>query len=446
MGPTEQLASFAARHRFEDLPANVVHDARRSLFNWLGVAIGASRHDTIDVAWSVVADVGGEPTASVLGRRERTDVLHAAFLNGTSSHVFDFDDTHLATIIHPSGPVAAPLFALAERDGASGAELINAFVMGVDVACRVGLAVYPEHYDAGWHITSTTGVIGAAAASAVLLGADQETIQRAIGIATSQSSGIRAAFGTMTKSFHVGHAAKSGLFAALLAKQGFTSSPEAIEDRRGFAIVLSTARNYDPIAHGLGERYEVSANSFKPFACGIVIHPSIDACIQLRDHVADCIDDITSVELRVHPLVLELTGKRTPTTGLQGKFSVFHSAAVALIDGDGGEPQYSDARVRDPRVVALRDRVEAHPDPTIAEDEAVAKVTLADGTSHAIHVEHAIGSLDRPMTDEDLERKFRTLVEPVLGARRTQEAVELAWTIDRLDTLTPLIDVVATRP
>jgi 2-methylcitrate dehydratase PrpD len=443
VGPTQQLAEFIVAHRYEDLPATTVHEAKRSLLNWLGVAVGASHHETVEIAMGLVSEVGGKPVASVFGRSERTDVLNASFLNGTSSHVFDFDDTHLATIIHPSGPVASPLFALAERNGLSGREVLHAFVLGVEAECRIGNAIYPSHYDIGWHITATTGVFGAAVGAAKALHLDSNVLRHAMGLAATQASGLREMFGTMSKPFHVGHAARNGLTASLLAERGFTSSPRALEAPRGFATVLATARDFARITDELGGQYELEKNTYKPFACGIVIHPSIDGCIQMRDRVKRGPASVIHIELRVHPLVLELTGKVEPRVGLEGKFSVYHSAAVAFLDGEAGERQYSDDRVLDPEVVELRKKVSATADASVREDEAYIMLRLQDGTEHHVHVEHAIGSRARPMSDADLERKFLTVAEPVIGAR-ARDAIQRLWELDQSATLEPLIaDVVA---
>lgn len=442
MGPTQTLAEFVVNHRYEDLPGPVIHEGKRSLLNWLGVAVGGAHHPSIDIAMQVSRQFAGGPVATVLGRGDRTDVLNASFLNGTSSHVFDFDDTHLDTIIHPSGPVAAPLFALAERDGTSGQALVHAFALGVDAACRIGLAVYPSHYDVGWHITGTAGVFGAAIAAARLLGLDVPRTQQAIGLAAAQASGLREMFGTMTKPFHVGHAGRNGLFAALLAEAGFTSSLQALEAKRGFANVLATEHDLSEVTEGLGERFELSRNTYKPFACGIVIHPSIDGCIQVRQQLGGAVERVAAVELEVHPLVLELTGKTEPRTGLEGKFSVYHSAAAALVDGEAGEQQYSDERVSAPLLVDLRRKVKATANPAVREDEAHVRVTTTDGEVLHVHVEHAIGSLARPMTDGDLEAKFLSLTSASLGEPAARQAIDLLWTLDRQRDLGALVQSV----
>jgi 2-methylcitrate dehydratase PrpD len=431
IGPTQALARFVATAAPADLPQRVRHEAKRALLNWIGCAVGASRHPTIERAIAALAPFAGPPQATVLGRGERFDIMHAALLNGMASHTFDFDDTHLKTIIHPTGPVASALLALAEHRPVSGEEWIHAFALGVEVECRIGNAVYPSHYDVGWHITGTAGVFGSAAATGRLLGLSETQLAWALGIAATQASGLREMFGSMAKPLHPGLAARNGMFAALLAQQNFTSAAQPIEGKRGFANVLATERDLAKITEGLGESWELADNSYKPFACGVVIHPVIDGCVQLRSEHSLAAESIAAVELAVHPLVLELTGKKTPRTGLEGKFSVFHSAAVALIDGAGGEAQYSDARVVDPRVVALRDRVTAVVDSSLAEDAASVRVRLRDGRVVERRVEHALGSIERPMSDRDLEGKFRALCAPILPAPAVDALVAACWRFDQ---------------
>lgn len=432
MEVTRMLARYVVNATYESLPADVVREARRSLLNWLGVAIGGCRHEAVEIALATVAEFSGPARASVLGRTERLDMLHAALINGISSHVLDFDDTHLRTVIHPSGPVAPALLALAETRPVPGKDLLLAFVLGVEVECRIGNGVCPSHYDQGWHVTATAGVFGAAAAAGKLLHLSETQMVHALGIAATQAAGLREMFGTHCKPFHPGRAAQNGLFAALLAARGFTSSAEAIEGRRGFARVMAPEYDLAEMVNGLGERFEIRYNTYKPFACGIVIHPAIDGCIQLRSAFGLSADQIERIDLRVNPLVLELTGKRAPRTGLEGKFSIYHSAAVAIIDGAAGEAQYSDARVTDPAVVALRERVHALADATVARDECRVTVTLRDGRVFTRHVQHAVGSLARPMSDDELDAKFRDLVTPILPADQAEELIRLCRSLEDL--------------
>ncbi|MEO5676226.1 MAG: MmgE/PrpD family protein, partial [Usitatibacter sp.] len=347
-------------------------------------------------------------------------------VNGITSHTFDFDDTHLKTIIHPAGPVASALLALAEKEGLSGRQVIDGLVLGIDVSCRMGNCIYPEHYDRGWHITGSTGMLGAAAGCSRLMGLDENRTRMALGIAASQPIGLREQFGTMTKPFHPGAAARAGLTSALLARHGFTASPKALEAPRGFAQVVSPKYDWTEITGELGSRFEISFNSYKPFACGIVIHPTIDAAVQLRAKGVKA-EDVERVELRVHSLVLELTGKKEPRDGLQGKFSVYHGFAAGLIFGRAGEGEYDDCIVTRADVVGLRGKVVATVDDSI--DEAACDVTaiLKDGRRVQVIVEHAIGSLERPLSDRDLEAKFHSLADPVIGAARATKLIEACW-------------------
>ena len=421
---TKMLAAFVAKHPSRGWSDGVEHEARRTLLNWLGCAIGASRHATVEAALAAVNELSPAPQATVLGRAERVDMASAALLNGITSHTFDFDDTHLRTIIHPAGPVVSAALALAEHRKLPGRALVDATVLGVDVACRVGNAIYPEHYDRGWHITGSTGMLGAAAACSRLLGLDADRTAMAIGIAASQPIGVREQFGTMTKPFHPGAAARAGITSALMAMHGYTASPRALEAPRGLMQTYSTKCAWGEIGDALGERFEIEANTYKPFACGIVVHPSIDGCVQLRNAHALRADDIERIELRVHSLVLELCGKKAPRSGLEGKFSVYHAAAAGILFGGAGEAEFADAIVTRPDVVALRDRVVATRDDAIAEESADVTIAMRDGTRHHVLVEHAIGSRERPMSDADLARKFHGLVDPILGADRARRLVE----------------------
>jgi 2-methylcitrate dehydratase PrpD len=235
--------------------------------------------------------------------------------------------------------------------------------------------------------------------------------------------GLREQFGTMTKPFHPGGAARAGLMSALMARHGYTASPRALEAPRGLMQTYSTKCDWSEITDQLGERFEISFNTYKPFACGIVIHPVIDGCAQLKARGVTP-DQVERIELKVHPLVLELTGKKEPADGLSAKFSVYHGAAVGLMLGRAGEAEYSDAVVTRSDIVALRRKVVAVVDPVIAEESADVTAVLADGRREHLLVEHAIGSLERPMSDAELQAKFAQLVAPVLGPQSVAPLVQ----------------------
>lgn len=435
---TEILARFVAEHPSRGWDDAVEHEAHRTFLNWMGCAVGAARHESTEAALRAMQVLAPSAQASLPGRSERVDMASAALIQGIASHTFDFDDTHLKTIIHPAGPVASAVLPLAEHLGSSGRAVIDALVLGIDVSCRLGNVVYPEHYDRGWHITGTTGMMGAAAACARLLGLDAHRTQMALGVAASQPVGLREQFGTMTKPFHPGGAARAGLLAALMAREGFTASPRAIEAPRGWAQVVSTKCDWSQATDELGQRFEISFNTYKPFACGIVIHPSIDACVQLRERGVRA-EDIARIDLRVHSLVLELTGKKEPADGLQSKFSVFHGCAAGLMFGRAGEEEFSDAIVQREDVVALRRKVQATVDDRIREESADVTAHLNNGETIHLFVEHAIGSLQRPMTDANLEAKLTHLSAPVLGDARTRPLIDACWQLGHADNVHSLV-------
>ena len=432
MTPARELARYALSARFAEFPAAAQHEAARALLNWAGCAVGGSRHDAVAGALAALLPFSSGPHCALLGRRERVDALNAALLNGMSAHVLDFDDTHLRTLLHPSVPVASTLLALAEQRPLRGRDFLAAFIVGVEIACRVANAIWRGH-NAHWYITGTAGVFGAAAAAARALALTEQQAVHALGLASAQAAGTREMAGTMAKSFIHGRAAQNGLVAALLAQQGFTAAESSLEGPHGFARVFAMESDMAALTAGLGETYEILRNSYKPFACGVVAHPAIDACIRLRTEHRLHAADIERVALAVNPRALELTGIKSPPDGLESKWSIYHSAAVAIIDGDAGENQYSDARVNDPAVRALRERITASADRGLDEIEAKVVVILRNGTALTKHVERAVGSAENPMSDADLERKVRGLADRILPPPRTNALIAACWAIAKLD-------------
>ena len=437
MDVTRALARFVVTSKPADIPADAYREATRSLVNWMGCALGGSHHEAVTRAWDALRPFAGRPEATVLGRDIRTDCMHAALLNGMSAHVLDFDDTHLRTLVHPSVPVASALLALAERRPLSGDAFLHAFVLGVDVECRIANAIYASHI-VNWYITGTAGVFGAAAAAGRVLGLDEQRMTFAFGIAATQAAGLREMAGTMCKSFVHGRAAQNGMLAAFLAERGFTSSEHAIEAPRGFAAVLAGVTDLSEITAGLGERFEIALNTYKPHACGVVCHPAIDGCLRLREAHRLNSSDIASIALRVHPLALKLTGIREPSGGLESKWSLYHSAAVAICDGAAGERQYDDARVRDPEVSALRAKVSAESDASLREDEAHVAIELVSGRRVEEHVEHATGSATNPLSDAGLETKFRQLADGVLASSQSEQLIGACWRVRELGDVAEL--------
>jgi 2-methylcitrate dehydratase PrpD len=327
---------------------------------------------------------------------------------------------------------------VAEERGASGRDLIAAIALGIETACRVSLAVHPWHYDEGWHITGTMGVFGSAVAAGKLLGLDETRLVACLGVAGTQAAGVREVFGTMTKAFHPGRAAQAGLFAGLLAERGFTSTDQILEGRRGVAAVMSAESDLNRVTEGLGSRWEIFNNGLKPYACGVVNHPIIDACRSLRARVD--LSNVEVIEADVHPLVLELVNLPDPKVGLAGKFSVQHCIAIGLRNGSAFPADFSDAVVRDPEIAAIRQKVRLIPNETFKEDEATVRIVFVGGGHDVEHVSHATGAPENPLSDLQLDEKFRELATPTVGAARAATLLERLWRLDELPNLNALFD------
>jgi 2-methylcitrate dehydratase PrpD len=436
LGPTRTLARFIAESRWNDIPPAIRHEGKRALLNWIGCALGGCRDETVRIALAAIQPLAGPGTASVIGRGERLDPLNAALVNALSSNILDYDDTHMKTVIHPTVPVAAAILALAEHRNSRGLDMLHALILGIEAECRIGNAVSPQHYAAGWHITATCGVFGAAAAAGKLLSLDVERMTWAMGIAATQASGLTAMMGSMSKSYNMAHAAKAGIMAALLAERRFTSSDRALEAPRGFANVLAKDAKLDEVTRGVGETWQLSWNAYKPYPCGIVLHAAIDGCLQLREEHALKAEAIERVDVRLHPLALELAGKPAPVTGLEGKLSVYHAVAAALLYGKAGVIEFTDDCVRRPEVVSLRAKVSAIPDDSLDKAAAHVRIVVNDGRTLERDVPHAIGSLEKPMSDRELEDKFRALAA---DARCDANAiVRSIWSLEELGDVAQL--------
>ena len=443
LGLTRSLGSFLAGLTYEDLPPDAVHQARRGLLDWAGCALAGARHPTIAKLLAVMSALNDAPRATVLGHQRKIGVIEAATVNGQMGHLLDYDDTHMGgVVLHASSPILAALFALADRGGFSGRDLVTAYAVGFEAGVRAGQAA-PGHHDGGWHLTGTLGSIAAGAACARLLGLDARQMVHALGIATTQAAGMQQNRGTMCKSFHAGKAAANGVLAALLAQQGFDSSEEIIEGKRGFCRIYSKVAAPERMLDGLGERFEITRNGHKPYACGVVLHPAIDAMIALARQCDTVASEIEKISLRVNDVAVRITGLAEPQTGLQSKFSIYHSAAVAFIDKDAGIAQYTNEKARDADVVALRRKVEVVCDAGLRNDEARASVLLRDGRAFEVHVPHASGTFANPMSDAALQGKCIANASPVIGADRARAFATLCWNIEDMTNTRELIAALA---
>ena len=440
-GATHIIAEFARTTRGSDLPDPVRHEARRSLLNIIGCTVGGSRHPAVETLWKATAPFAGAPQSTLIGRGTRTDALSAALLNTFSSSINTYDDTHAEAIIHPSGPVMAAVLAVAERQPTTGADLLTAFALGVEVACRLSKAVSvaPAQGNMAWSQTGICSGVAAAAAAGRLLGLDSLGMRRAIGIAASQASGIRALHGSMCTAKMPAHAGHTGLRAAYLAEAGFTASEGAIEGRYGFGVCFSVAPHLPHLTGELGSRWEILGNTYKPFPCGIVVNPLIDAALQMRrEHEIDPAR-IVSVAVNASPAALALCNRPSPKDELEAQVSLHHWIASAFVRGRASVADGVDAAIQDPALAAFRARVHPTADSAVPIDGVDMSVTLADGRKLEKRLRDCIGSRGRPMTDAELEAKVGGLADGVLPADRVTRLIAETWAIDRLDDAAKLV-------
>src|SRR5215468_7799247 len=359
-GVSRILADLVAVTSWADVAAQE-HEAKRSMLNFFATALGSAHDPAVTIAARTLSPFSGAATSAIIGRSERLDAMGAAFVNAISANLLDFDDTHPETIIHPAAPVAAPVFALAEARGLPGRDVLTAFILGVEVECRIGNAVSPHHYARGWHITSTCGIFGSAAACAKLLGLSAESTAHAIGIAASQSAGNVENLPSAAKNVSVCNAARNGLFAALLAQQGYEAAPRAIEGPLGWARTMGDEPDLERLLGGLGQSWEIAKNTYKPYPAGIVFHAVIDGCFRLRDRIAGRTDQIESITVQGSALLLA-RGDRPVGNERDARVSIHHCVACGLLIGAAGVTEFARETVFRPDIAKLREKVRAELD------------------------------------------------------------------------------------
>jgi 2-methylcitrate dehydratase PrpD len=442
---TRRLTDYIVAAQWADLPVSVRREALRSFVNIMGCTIGGARHAVVDLADQSLREYAGTPYATLIGRGTKADALHACLINCLASSIYSYDDTHAEAVVHPAGPVATAALALAERRPVSGADFLLALALGVEMTCRLSkaISVPPAKGTVAWSQTGITAGIGAAVAAAKLLKLDATRLQYAIGIALSQAAGFRVMHATMVSSLMPAQGAQTGLRAAVMAESGFTASLAALEGRYGYLEVFTETPNVSALADGLGERFEILRNTYKPYPCGIVIHPIIDACLQLRrEHAIDA-SSVDKVSIKASPGAMALCDRRNPQNELQAHVSLYHWTAAALIRGCAQIQELQDPTVQDPVVIGFQDKVEAAGHPAMAADAAEVTITLKNGTRHTCRVDHCIGSTANPMTDEQLTHKFTELAEPVVGKSRAKELVERSWGVERITEVGDLAQAAA---
>lgn len=442
LGAAASLGEFVAGSAWEDIPPELRHEAKRSILNHLGCALGVARDPAVTTALRVMQGFAGAPVATVVGQGVKVDPMSAAFVNAIAGNLLDYDDTHLDTVIHPAAPVVPAVLALAEQRGLSGAAVLHAYLLGGEVECRIGNAVSPGHYARGWHITSTCGAFGAAAASARLLGLDAAQTGHAIGIAASQAAGIVENLPTAAKNVGVGNAARLGMLAALFAEQGYQAAPLAIEGPLGWARATGDAADMAAIMGELGQRWEIGRNTYKPYPAGIVFHAVIDACLQLAVELGVAPEAIAQVIVSGDALLLA-RGDRVVRNARDARVSIHHSAALGFVRGRAGVVDFEEAAVQDPALAAFRARVVAVEDAGLPRGAARVRVILLDGQEAEALVTEPRGSAGQPLTDAELEAKFRD--NAAIGGfdDRATAQIAAAWALEEAPDVTALMQLLA---
>jgi 2-methylcitrate dehydratase PrpD len=439
---TANLARFAAETTWDHIPESARHAGKRALLNFFAVALAGCRTEPVELALKSLTEFSGGRPATVIGRPERLDALSAAFLNAAGANVFDYCDTHLPTVIHPTAPLAPSLLALAELRPVDGRAFLSAFILGFEIECRLGLAVSPGHYPKGWHITSTCGVFGAAAGAARLLGLEPRQVTWALGVASTQSAGLCECLGWPAKSVSVGNAARNGLWSALLAEKGFSGPAEPIAGAQGWLAAMGEPPDWTALGEGLGESWQVVDNSIKPYPAGFVIHPLLDCVLDWR--TANPGIAVERVAVRGNPLLLQRADRPSVATGRESQVSLQHAVACALVFGKAGLEQFSDVSVNDPRIQAMRRRVSVAADPTISTIAVEADIFAMDGRKHRVATRAARGSTANPLSDGAIEQKLRDEARIWSPRHDVQPLIDAVWSLDCSDDVSALLAL--TRP
>ena len=433
---TYRIACQIERAHWSDLPKEVSEHALSAFVNFVGCAAAGSRHDAVDFAERALSVPGSSGTSAVIGRPTQTHDQLSALLNAIGASVYAYDDTHAEAIVHPSSIVGSALVAMAGTlQKVDGPKFLLSFAWGLEVMCRLSkaLSVTPAKADIGWSQSGVTGAIGAAVACGKLLDLNPTLLCSAIGIAASLSSGLRVAHGTMTMHLVPAQAAATGVQAVKLAINGFTGPNNALEGRNGFLSLFAKTAHIPSLEDDLGKRFELLSIGFKAYPCGIVIHAVIDACLQIRSQHALDLNNIASVCLLVPELTVALADRREPRTEFEAQVSVQHWAAATLLQGVAGIKQGMQETIDDDSVRTLRNRCQVIGIPNMDSDAAEIQITLVDGKKLSFRVDHGIGSLENPLTDEQIDFKFLNQVRVVLGESFANELLRKSRLIASID-------------
>ncbi len=431
MSAAARLAEFVVKTSLEDCPSEAVGRVRRAALDTLGVMLAGATEPVARIVRRVVRAEGAITLATVVGTTLKTSPGWAALANGAAGHAHDFDDTNFALLGHPSVPLLSTALAAAEAEMADGRALVLGYVVGFEVDVALGTALNPDHYTRGWHATSSIGTLGCTAAAARIMGLDVVQTRNALAIAASHASGLKENFGSMTKPYHAGHAARNGILAAQLAREGLTASETALEGRQGYVAAFGASHGLDQALEGLGHAWHLlgSGIAVKPYPSCALTHSAIDALIDLRAAHRLSPGDIAAVQVGVNRVVPDVLAHPRPTTALERKFSMQFCAAAALVDGRVDFGSFMDGEVANPEMRELMGRITMVVDPGLpegVEQHAWSRVTvrLRDGRTLSREARGARGHPDTPLSDAALREKFLACAKAVLSADEAEGVAE----------------------
>jgi 2-methylcitrate dehydratase PrpD len=438
---TRQLAAFGAALAGPELPGDVVHNAQRSLIDWIAACLAGAGDPAAAKLRHVVAMVAPDQAASIIGTGQRTSAPFAALANGYASHLQDFDDVYnpVETTVHLGSCVWPVVFALAQTRPLGGAGAVASLVAGFETGARVACAAGVGHYESSWQVTGTAGRLAAAAAAARALSLDAGQATHALGIAAAQAAGIREIYGSDTKALQPGKAAMDGLLAGLLAQQGFTSRDTALEGERGLLHAVSPSPDPALLTDGLGERWHIRENGHKLYPGASLSHPAVDAAVAVHHDPAFRLLEVEQVEARMLPFAAKVTLRQHPQPGSDAKFSSPHCIAVALTKGTLGLDAFDVATVRDPGLTGLREKIMVTPDASVSKRGAVLTVRLRDGSVVTHTVTENRGTPGNRLSDRDLEQKLRTVAAPLIGAATVDQIIRCCWNLGQLPDISDFI-------
>jgi len=425
---TETLADLSVRIRYGDLPQEVVSKGKECILDTLGCMLAGCKGAEAAILLKYVEEAGGRPEATIIGFGMKTNTPNAALVNGTLGHVLDFDDSQHSLMGHPSVVILPAVLSLGEKMKSSGEAILEAFILGFEVTCKIGRGLNPKLYNNGWHATSVIGTLGASVAAGKLLGLDSRKMASALGLSASLACGLRENFGTMTKPFHAGKAAESGVLSALLVKKGFTASPQILEAKRGFAATFSGTFDLNRVVDCFGNPFEIVSPGvhLKPYPSCLETHSIIEAALFLVESHDIHPEDVELVECGIAPLAVDILIHRNPQTGLQGKFSAPYAVTTALLHRKASLEQFTDQAVRDARAQAMNQKVNvvARPELEKGVQSAIVTIRLKNGQEFTRRVDITSGHPERSMSLDQIIEKYRSCAGSVIKQENVEESIK----------------------